>query len=73
MEILVMSNLEIGLINNMVLLESILSKENRSKRDLLNIYGDLKVLEYRAFFEKESDLFYRIQKVIADIEEFILE
>ncbi len=57
----------------MVLLESILSKENRSKRDLLNIYGDLKVLEYRAFFEKESDLFYRIQKVIADIEKFILE
>lgn len=72
MEILVMSNLEIGLINNMALLESILSKENKS-RDLLNIYGNLKVLEYRAFFEKESDLFYRIQKVIADIEKFILE
>ncbi|HAT4343446.1 TPA: hypothetical protein I9085_002416, partial [Clostridium perfringens] len=52
-----MSNLEMGLNNNMAFLESILSKENRSKRDLLNIYGDLKVLEYRAFSEKESDLF----------------
>lgn len=68
-----MSNLEMGLNNNMAFLESILSKENRSKRDLLNIYGDLKVLEYRAFSEKESDLFYRIQKVIVDLEEFILE
>ncbi|HAT4350149.1 hypothetical protein [Clostridium sp.] len=68
-----MSNLEIGLNNNIAFLESILSKENKSKRDLLNIYGDLKVLEYRAFFEKESDLFYRIQKVIVDLEEFILE
>ncbi|WP_415345195.1 hypothetical protein [Clostridium perfringens] len=68
-----MSNLEIGLINNMAFLESILSKENRSKRDLLNIYGNLKVLEYRAFSEKESDLFYRIQKVIVNLEEFILE
>ncbi|MGU8944062.1 hypothetical protein ACV30B_15545 [Clostridium perfringens] len=68
-----MSNLEIGLNNNIAFLESILSKENKSKRDLLNIYGDLKVLEYRAFLEKESDLFYRIQKVIVDLEEFILE
>lgn len=68
-----MRNLEIGLNNNIALLESILSKENKSKRDLLNIYGDLKVLEYRAFFEKESDLFYRIQKVIVELEEFILE
>ncbi|MDM0903861.1 hypothetical protein QTI75_13790 [Clostridium perfringens] len=68
-----MSNLELGLNNNIAFLESILSKENKSKRDLLNIYGDLKVLEYRAFFEKESDLFYRIQKVIVDLEEFILE
>ncbi|HAT4299826.1 TPA: hypothetical protein I9063_003250 [Clostridium perfringens] len=68
-----MSNLEIGLNNNIAFLESILSKENKSKRDLLNIYGDLKVLEYRAFFEKESDLFYRIQKVIVELEEFILE
>ena len=68
-----MSNLEIGLNNNIAFLESILSKGNKSKRDLLNIYGNLKVLEYRAFFEKESDLFYRIQKVIVDLEEFILE
>lgn len=68
-----MSNLEIGLNNNIAFLESILSTENKSKRDLLNIYGDLKVLEYRAFFEKESDLFYRIQKVIVELEEFILE
>ena len=68
-----MSNLELGLNNNIAFLESILSKENKSKRDLLNIYNNLKVLEYRAFFEKESDLFYRIQKVIVDLEEFILE
>ena len=68
-----MSNLEIGLNNNIAFLESILSKENKSKRDLLNIYGDLKVLEYRAFFEKESDLLYRIQTVLMDLEEYIID
>ncbi|EOU1751211.1 hypothetical protein LTX50_002659 [Clostridium perfringens] len=63
-----MSNLEQGLNNNIALLENTLSKKS-----ILNIYGNLKVLEYRAITEKESDLLYRIQKVIADIEEFILE
>lgn len=68
-----MSNLEIGLNNNIAFLESILSKGNKSKRDLLNIYGNLKVLEYRAITEKESDLLYRIQDIILDLEGFILE
>lgn len=63
-----MSNLEQGLNNNIALLENTLSKKS-----ILNIYGNLKVLEYRAITEKESDLLYRIQKVIVDIEEFILE
>lgn len=63
-----MSNLEQGLNNNIALLEKTLSKKS-----ILNIYGNLKVLEYRAITEKESDLFYRIQKVIVDLEEFILE
>lgn len=63
-----MSNLEIGLNNNIVLLENTLSKKS-----ILNIYGNLKVLEYRAITEKESDLLYRIQNVIVELEEFILE
>lgn len=63
-----MSNLEIGLNNNIALLENILSKKS-----ILNIYGNLKVLEYRAITEKESDLLYRIQNVIVELEEFILE
>lgn len=68
-----MSNLEIGLNNNIALLENTLTKKNESKQNLLNIYGNLKVLEYRAFSEKENDLLYRIQKVIVELEEFILE
>lgn len=63
-----MSNLEMGLNNNIALLENTLSKKS-----ILNIYGNLKVLEYRAFSEKESDLLYRIQNVIVELEEFILE
>ncbi|MFR5594621.1 MAG: hypothetical protein ACLTK6_15855 [Clostridium perfringens] len=63
-----MSNLEQGLNNNIALLENTLSKKS-----ILNIYGNLKVLEYRAITEKESDLLYRIQNVIVDLEEFILE
>ncbi|EPZ9216499.1 hypothetical protein JVI29_002893 [Clostridium perfringens] len=63
-----MSNLEQGLNNNIALLENTLSKKS-----ILNIYGNLKVLEYRAFSEKENDLLYRIQKVIVELEEFILE
>ncbi|MGV1117936.1 hypothetical protein ACQR3D_15795 [Clostridium perfringens] len=63
-----MSNLEQGLNNNIALLENTLSKKS-----ILNIYGNLKVLEYRAITEKESDLLYRIQKVIVELEEFILE
>ena len=62
-----MSNLEIGLNNNIALLEKTLSKKS-----ILNIYGNLKVLEYRAFSEKESDLLYRIQTVIMDLEEYII-
>lgn len=68
-----MSNLEIGLNNNIALLENTLTKKNVSKQNLLNIYGNLKVLEYRAITEKESDLLYRIQNVIVELEEFILE
>ncbi|WP_349398651.1 hypothetical protein [Clostridium perfringens] len=63
-----MSNLEIGLNNNIALLEKTLSKKS-----ILNIYGNLKVLEYRAITEKESDLLYKIQNVIVELEEFILE
>lgn len=63
-----MSNLEQGLNNNIALLENTLSKKS-----ILNIYGNLKVLEYRAVTEKESDLLYRIQNVIVELEEFILE
>lgn len=63
-----MSNLEIGLNNNIALLEKTLSKKS-----ILNIYGNLKVLEYRAFSEKESDLLYRIQEVLLDLEGFILD
>ena len=63
-----MSNLEQGLNNNIALLENTLSKKS-----ILNTYGNLKVLEYRAITEKESDLLYRIQKVIVELEEFILE
>ncbi|EGT3613218.1 hypothetical protein E5N06_07660 [Clostridium perfringens] len=63
-----MSNLEQGLNNNIALLENTLSKKS-----ILNIYGNLKVLEYRAITEKESDLLYRIQNVIVELEEFILE
>ncbi|NGT56573.1 hypothetical protein G6Z15_02470 [Clostridium perfringens] len=63
-----MSNLEMGLNNNIALLENTLSKKS-----ILNIYGNLKVLEYRAITEKESDLLYRIQNVIVELEEFILE
>ncbi|WP_263453073.1 hypothetical protein [Clostridium perfringens] len=37
-----MSNLEQGLNNNIALLENTLSKKS-----ILNIYGNLKVLEYR--------------------------
>ena len=54
-----MSNLEQGLNNNIALLENTLSKKS-----ILNIYGNLKVLEYRAITEKESDLLYRIQDII---------
>ncbi|EOU1808284.1 hypothetical protein IZT13_002868 [Clostridium perfringens] len=68
-----MSNLEMGLNNNISLLENTLTKKNVSKQNLLNIYGNLKVLEYRAITEKESDLLYRIQNVIVELEEFILE
>lgn len=63
-----MSNLEQGLNNNIALLENTLSKKS-----ILNIYGNLKVLEYRAVTEKESDLLYRIQNIIVELEEFILE
>lgn len=63
-----MSNLEQGLNNNIALLENTLSKKS-----ILNIYGNLKVLEYRSITEKESDLLYRIQNVIVELEEFILE
>lgn len=63
-----MSNLEQGLNNNIALLENTLSKKY-----ILNIYGNLKVLEYRALTEKESDLLYRVQNIIVDLEEFILE
>lgn len=62
-----MSNLEQGLNNNIALLENTLSKKS-----ILNIYGNLKVLEYRAITEKESDLLYRIQTVIMDLEEYII-
>ena len=63
-----MSNLEIGLNNNIALLENTLSKKS-----ILNIYGNLKVLEYRAITEKESDLLYKIQSVLLDLEDFILK
>lgn len=63
-----MSNLEQGLNNNIALLENTLSKKS-----ILNIYGNLKVLEYRAISEKESDLLYRIQTVIMDLEEYIID
>lgn len=63
-----MSNLEMGLNNNIALLEKTLSKKS-----ILNIYGNLKVLEYRAITEKESDLLYRIQTVIMDLEEYIID
>ena len=63
-----MSNLEMGLNNNIALLEKTLSKKS-----ILNIYGNLKVLEYRVFSEKESDLLYRIQEVLLDLEGFILD
>lgn len=62
-----MRNLEQGLNNNIALLEKTLSK-----KAILNIYGNLKVLEYRAITEKESDLLYRIQNIIVELEEFIL-
>ncbi|WP_075824030.1 hypothetical protein [Clostridium perfringens] len=62
-----MSNLEQGLNNNIALLEKSLSKKS-----ILNIYGNLKVLEYRAISEKESDLLYRIQTVLMDLEEYII-
>ncbi|EDT26076.1 hypothetical protein C0L77_000597 [Clostridium perfringens] len=68
-----MSNLEMGLNNNITLLENTLTKKNASKQNLLNIYGNLKVLEYRAFSEKESDLLYRIQTVLMDLEEYIID
>lgn len=45
-----MSNLEQGLNNNIALLENTLSKKS-----ILNIYGNLKVLEYRAITEKENE------------------
>ncbi len=67
-----MSNLEIGLENNIELLESALSKEKVSKKSILSIYGNLKVLEYRAVTEKENNLLYRIQEVLLDLEGFIL-
>lgn len=63
-----MSNLEQGLNNNIALLENTLSKKS-----ILNIYGNLKVLEYRAITEKESDLLYRIQTVLMDLEEYIID
>ncbi|MCX0386673.1 hypothetical protein LI053_14620 [Clostridium perfringens] len=63
-----MSNLEQGLNNNIALLENTLSKKS-----ILNIYGNLKVLEYRAITEKESDLLYRIQTVLIDLEEYIID
>lgn len=63
-----MSNLEQGLNNNIALLEKSLSKKS-----ILNIYGNLKVLEYRAISEKESDLLYRIQTVLMDLEEYIID
>ena len=62
-----------GLNNNITLLENTLTKKNASKQNLLNIYGNLKVLEYRAFSEKESDLLYRIQTVLMDLEEYIID
>lgn len=63
-----MSNLEQGLNNNIALLENTLSKKS-----ILNIYGNLKVLEYRAFSEKENDLAYRVQNVIMDLEKYIID
>ncbi|MGG7159159.1 hypothetical protein [Clostridium perfringens] len=68
-----MSNLEQGLENNIILLENTLAKENVSKENLLKVYGNLKVLEYRAVTEKENNLLYRIQEVLLDLEGFILE
>ncbi len=68
-----MSNLEIGLENNIELLESTLAKEKVSKKSILSIYGNLKVLEYRAVTEKENNLLYRIQEVLLDLEGFILD
>lgn len=68
-----MSNLEQGLERNSILLENKLARDNISKMHLLNIYGNLKFLEYRAVIEKENVLLYRIQKFILELEEFILE
>lgn len=68
-----MSNLEQGLESNVILLEDTLAKDKVSKERLLKTYGNLKVLEYRAVTEKENNLLYRIQEVLLDLEEFILE
>lgn len=67
-----MSNLERGLENNIILLEDALAKDKVSKQVLLNIYGNIKVLEYRASIENENNLLYRIQEVLLDLEKFIL-
>ena len=62
-----MSNLEQGLKNNIELLN-----KATNKSQFLKIYGNLRVLEAKAFNENDT-IVYKIQEFILKLEEFILE
>ena len=67
-----MSNLQVGFEVNVSLFEKEIEKEFFSKEKLLSIYGNLKVLEYRAFTDDDSSLAYSIQNYILRLEEILV-
>ncbi|UBL06800.1 hypothetical protein [Clostridium perfringens] len=62
-----MSNLEQGLENNIELLN-----KATNKSQFLKIYGNLRVLEEKAFNENDR-IVYKIQEFILKLEKFILQ
>jgi hypothetical protein len=66
-EKILMSNLEQGLENNIELLN-----KATNKSQFLKIYGNLRVLEEKAFNENDR-IVYKIQEFILKLEKFILQ
>ena len=68
-----MSNLRLGFETNLKIMEKVLSNRTYDKYFLLKIYGNLKVIEYRAFDSEDSELAYEIQNVLLDLEKNICD